>query len=87
VSLPQPLTFVCFNFHYYQGPNPYLNDSALVFDWGILGNPLPIEQYQASIAQFFPDYESMRGIMALVDPTSFAYNLTFAVLIILFTYL
>ena len=57
MSLPQPLTFVCFNFHYYQGSNPYLNDSALVFDWGILGNPLPIEQYQASIAQFFPDFK------------------------------
>jgi preprotein translocase subunit SecY len=28
----------------------------------------------------------MRGLMALVDPTSFAYNLTFAILIILFTY-
>jgi preprotein translocase subunit SecY len=40
----------------------------------------------STVAQFFPDYESMRGIMALVDPTSFAYNLTFAVLIILFTY-
>lgn len=40
----------------------------------------------STVAQFFPDYESMRGLMALVDPTSFAYNLTFAILIILFTY-
>jgi preprotein translocase subunit SecY len=40
----------------------------------------------STVAQFFPNYESMRFIMALVDPTSFAYNLTFAVLIILFTY-
>jgi preprotein translocase subunit SecY len=36
----------------------------------------------STVAQFFPNYESMRFIMALVDPTSFAYNLTFAVLII-----
>lgn len=41
----------------------------------------------STIAQFFPDYESMRGIMAtFINPMSFGYNLVFALLIILFTY-
>lgn len=41
----------------------------------------------STIAQFFPNYETMQGIMAaFVNPMSFAYNFTFALLIILFTY-
>jgi preprotein translocase subunit SecY len=41
----------------------------------------------STIAQFFPDYESMRGIMAtFINPMSFGYNFVFALLIILFTY-
>lgn len=56
MSLPQSLTFTCFNFDHYQGPNPYLNRSALVFDWVILGNPLPIEQYQSVLAQAIPGW-------------------------------
>jgi preprotein translocase subunit SecY len=41
----------------------------------------------STIAQFFPDYESMRGVMAtFINPMSFGYNFVFALLIILFTY-
>ncbi len=40
----------------------------------------------STVAQFFPNYESMSGLMSLVDPSSFGYNLVFAILIILFTY-
>ncbi|MFN4082554.1 MAG: preprotein translocase subunit SecY [Bacteroidia bacterium] len=41
----------------------------------------------STVMQFFPNYESVQGIMAaFVNPMSFAYNLTFALLIILFTY-
>jgi preprotein translocase subunit SecY len=41
----------------------------------------------STVAQFFPDYEIMQGIMAaFINPMSFAYNITFAILIILFTY-
>jgi preprotein translocase subunit SecY len=38
----------------------------------------------STIVQFFPDYQG--SIMAFVDPSSWGYNLTFAILIILFTY-
>lgn len=40
----------------------------------------------ASVAQFFPDQDLQGFVSAFVDYTSFAYNLTFALLIILFTY-
>lgn len=40
----------------------------------------------STVAQFFPNYESMQVLMALANPASFAYNFTFAVLIIVFTY-
>jgi preprotein translocase subunit SecY len=41
----------------------------------------------STIAQFFPNYETMQGIIAtFINPMSFGYNLTFALLIILFTY-
>jgi preprotein translocase subunit SecY len=41
----------------------------------------------STIAQFLPNYEAMQGIMgAFINPMSWAYNLTFALLIILFTY-
>ncbi|MFN7312133.1 MAG: preprotein translocase subunit SecY [Bacteroidota bacterium] len=40
----------------------------------------------STVAQFFPDYESMQSLMSLVNPNSFAYNITFAILIVLFTY-
>ncbi|MES2690618.1 MAG: preprotein translocase subunit SecY, partial [Bacteroidota bacterium] len=38
----------------------------------------------STIVQFFPDYQG--SIMTFIDPTSWGYNLTFALLIILFTY-
>jgi preprotein translocase subunit SecY len=41
----------------------------------------------STVAQFFPDYEAAQGIVAIfVNPGSFGYNLTFAILIIIFTY-
>lgn len=41
----------------------------------------------STIAQFFPNYETLQGIVgAFINPMSFTYNFTFAVLIILFTY-
>lgn len=41
----------------------------------------------STIAQFFPNYETMQGIMStFIDPSSFGYNFTFALLIIVFTY-
>jgi preprotein translocase subunit SecY len=41
----------------------------------------------STVAQFFPDYEAAQGIVAtFVNPGSLGYNLTFAVLIIVFTY-
>jgi preprotein translocase subunit SecY len=40
----------------------------------------------STVAQFFPDYENMQSLMSLVNPNSFAYNVTFAILIVLFTY-
>lgn len=41
----------------------------------------------STIAQFFPNYESMQGVVAaFINPLSLTYNITFAILIILFTY-
>lgn len=41
----------------------------------------------STVAQFFPNYESMQGfISTFINPGSFGYNFTFALLIILFTY-
>ncbi len=41
----------------------------------------------STVAQFFPNYESMQGIIStFINPASLGYNLTFATLIILFTY-
>jgi len=41
----------------------------------------------STVAQFFPNYESMQGVMsAFINHMSWTYNLTFASLIILFTY-
>jgi cyanophycin synthetase len=39
--------FDLFNFHFYEGPNPYLERSALVFDLTLTGQPkpTPIERY------------------------------------------
>jgi preprotein translocase subunit SecY len=41
----------------------------------------------STIAQFLPNYEAMQGFLgAFINPMSWAYNITFALLIILFTY-
>ena len=41
----------------------------------------------STVAQFFPNYETMQGIMgAFISPVSWTYNITFGLLIILFTY-
>lgn len=41
----------------------------------------------STVAQFFPNYESMQGVIAtFINPMSFGYNLTFGLLIVLFTY-
>jgi preprotein translocase subunit SecY len=41
----------------------------------------------STVAQFFPNYETMQGIMgAFISPNSWTYNITFGLLIILFTY-
>ena len=41
----------------------------------------------STVAQFFPNYESMQGVIAaFINPTSWTYSITFALLIIIFTY-
>jgi preprotein translocase subunit SecY len=41
----------------------------------------------STIAQFFPNYEAMQGVMgAFINPMGWTYNITFAILIIVFTY-
>lgn len=40
----------------------------------------------STIAQFFPESESMQSLMTFANPFSFGYNITFAILIVLFTY-
>jgi preprotein translocase subunit SecY len=41
----------------------------------------------STVAQFFPNYESMQGVVAaFINPLSLTYNITFALLIIIFTY-
>jgi len=41
----------------------------------------------STVAQFLPNYESLQGVLgAFINPMSFTYNFTFAILIILFTY-
>ncbi len=41
----------------------------------------------STIAQFFPNYEAMQGVLgAFINPMGWTYNITFGLLIILFTY-
>ncbi len=41
----------------------------------------------STIAQFFPNYEAMQGVMAaFINPMSWTYNITFGLLIVIFTY-
>jgi cyanophycin synthetase len=63
--------FDVFNFQHYAGPNPYLDRGALVFDFALTGygEPLPIEDYIASISDRYPhlgneNYESYAHLFA-----------------------
>lgn len=49
--------FDIFNAQYYEGPNPYLESAAYVFDFAFTGyaEPLPIEEYLAVIGDRYPD--------------------------------
>ncbi|MEH2046294.1 ATP-binding protein [Nostoc sp.] len=65
--------FDIFNFKHYLGPNPYLNVGALVFDFALIDSrePLPIEDYIASIGDRYPNlrdqtYESYGHLFAQV---------------------
>jgi preprotein translocase subunit SecY len=41
----------------------------------------------STVAQFFTNYEAMQGVMgAFINPMGWTYNITFAILIIVFTY-
>ena len=40
----------------------------------------------STVAQFFPESAAMQSLMTFANPTSFGYNITFAILIVLFTY-
>ena len=48
--------FDIFNLKHYTGPNPYLNQAALVFDFALTGHlqPLPLVDYLKKITQFYP---------------------------------
>jgi cyanophycin synthetase len=65
--------FDIFNFKHYIGPNPYLDTGALVFDFALVDSrePLPIEDYIASIGDRYPNlssqsYESHAHLFAQV---------------------
>ncbi|MEH2181001.1 ATP-binding protein [Nostoc sp.] len=65
--------FDIFNFKHYLGPNPYLDVGALVFDFTLIDSrePLPIEDYIASIGDRYPNirdqtYESYAHLFAQV---------------------
>ncbi len=65
--------FDIFNFKYYIGPNPYLDIGSLVFDFALVDSrePLPIEDYIASIGDRYPNlrdqtYESHAHLFAQV---------------------
>lgn len=61
-----PDTFDVFNFKHYQGPNPYLNTAAFVFDFTVLenANPLKITTYLDEMGHYFP---ILRGL----EPSSY----------------
>jgi cyanophycin synthetase len=56
-SLP---IFTLSNFRHYPGPNPYLNTSAIVFDFALRPEaaPLALEDYVKEIGKFFPQLTS-----------------------------
>ncbi|MGG6292862.1 cyanophycin synthetase [Leptolyngbya sp. AN02str] len=48
--------FDIFNFRYYEGPNPYLEGGAIVFDMALTGyaEPQPIQEFVEAIAETYP---------------------------------
>jgi len=63
--------FDIFNLKYYEGANPYLETTALVFDFALTGylEPLPIEDYLSVIGESYPNlrdqtYESYAHLFA-----------------------
>ncbi len=57
-----PRTFDLFNFKFYLGPNPYLNTTALVFDFQLLSEtpPLPIEDYIHELGRDLPQLRELK---------------------------
>jgi cyanophycin synthetase len=65
--------FDIFNFQHYQGPNPYLETGALVFDFAVVESkkPLPIADYITIVGDRYPHleketYESYAHLFARV---------------------
>lgn len=52
--------FDIFNCKHYDGPNPYLNTGAFVFDFALTGfcEPLPLEDYVVAIGLQYPQLQS-----------------------------
>ena len=55
-----PAIFNLANFRYYTGPNPYLNTSAIVFDFAVRSDvaSLTWENYLKEIEKIFPQLKS-----------------------------
>jgi len=63
--------FDIFNFKHYNGPNPYLDTGALIFDFAVTDytEPLPIEDYVSIVSDRYPNlsqetYESYAHLFA-----------------------
>jgi cyanophycin synthetase len=69
-------TFDVFNFKDYAGPNPYLNKSAIVFDFAVKseGNPLPIYDYILTIGN---NFTKLRGLICNSYADLFAQNISY----------
>ncbi|MGK7943796.1 MAG: cyanophycin synthetase [Microcystaceae cyanobacterium] len=62
MSRSNPDTFDVFDFKYYEGPNPYLNTGALVFDFALRseGNPCKISTYIDDMARDLPQIKGLK---------------------------
>jgi cyanophycin synthetase len=62
MSRSNPDTFDVFNFKYYEGPNPYLNTGALVFDFALRSeaNPCKIITYLDDMARDLPQIKGLK---------------------------
>lgn len=62
MSKPYPRTFDLFNFKYYPGPNPYLNSTALVFDFTLLPEtpPLSLGDYLYELGRDLPQLRALK---------------------------